>query len=385
MTQTIPFASSSKDYNLSIELLPEFGWSIRDQPVYGPGSVFQGFVKVHLDAVIPVERVRLAFYAIETIPPFDVVPGSLRVAKRTLFSIQQTLWDCKGQTSNSLDIKSNHVFPFTIQMPMIQFPPTCQHEAYRCNFQLIAILDAPSLGNNAPLIKTEIPVVCMPFVETSLLKNPLMARSEKGDLAAVVRMRAQEYVPGDVIPVSLRVDKKKNSGSSSKKNSIQYVTVNIKLKQILSIVVFDDMQDQIKTICSASHKMILIDGAYCDADLSLKIPADASPSYDYGQLVNISYRLEVSAEQKGPLGGIWTNSVEIDNIDITIGTLGYGIRTASDMKLYTDYASDMKLMPVPKFMKAIEYEDALPVYDPAKLPGYENAPTFAAAQVMLGC
>lgn len=28
--------------SLEINLLPEYGWSIRDQPVYGPGSVFQG-------------------------------------------------------------------------------------------------------------------------------------------------------------------------------------------------------------------------------------------------------------------------------------------------------------------------------------------------------
>lgn len=27
---------------LEINLLPEFGWSILNQPVYGPGSVFQG-------------------------------------------------------------------------------------------------------------------------------------------------------------------------------------------------------------------------------------------------------------------------------------------------------------------------------------------------------
>lgn len=35
--------SLSKDCcSLEIELLPEFGWSIKDEPVYGPGSVFQG-------------------------------------------------------------------------------------------------------------------------------------------------------------------------------------------------------------------------------------------------------------------------------------------------------------------------------------------------------
>lgn len=39
---------SSENYSLSIELLPEFGWSIKGQPVYGPGSVFQG---MHSNAI----------------------------------------------------------------------------------------------------------------------------------------------------------------------------------------------------------------------------------------------------------------------------------------------------------------------------------------------
>jgi hypothetical protein len=36
---------SDKSCSLSIEILPEFGWSIKGQPVYGPGSVFQGKIK----------------------------------------------------------------------------------------------------------------------------------------------------------------------------------------------------------------------------------------------------------------------------------------------------------------------------------------------------
>jgi hypothetical protein len=31
--------------SISIELLPEFGFTIQDEPVYGPGSVFQGTSK----------------------------------------------------------------------------------------------------------------------------------------------------------------------------------------------------------------------------------------------------------------------------------------------------------------------------------------------------
>lgn len=32
---------------ISIELLPEFGFTIQDEPVYGPGSVFQGKYIIH--------------------------------------------------------------------------------------------------------------------------------------------------------------------------------------------------------------------------------------------------------------------------------------------------------------------------------------------------
>jgi hypothetical protein len=32
--------------SLEISLLPEFGWSIKDQHVFGPGSVFQGITMI---------------------------------------------------------------------------------------------------------------------------------------------------------------------------------------------------------------------------------------------------------------------------------------------------------------------------------------------------
>lgn len=34
--------SSDPIVSISIELLPEFGFTVQDEPVYGPGSVFQG-------------------------------------------------------------------------------------------------------------------------------------------------------------------------------------------------------------------------------------------------------------------------------------------------------------------------------------------------------
>lgn len=43
--QSLASSSAPSPYDqveMSIELLPEFGWSIQGRPVFGPGSVFQG-------------------------------------------------------------------------------------------------------------------------------------------------------------------------------------------------------------------------------------------------------------------------------------------------------------------------------------------------------
>ncbi|KAG2230601.1 hypothetical protein INT48_004462 [Thamnidium elegans] len=366
-------STSSKNCSLSIELLPEFGWSIKNQPVYGPGSVFQGFVKLNFDTELPIERVRLAFYAIETIPPFDISPGVIRSVRKPLFSVQSVLWDSK-QTLK-LSQKSSHVFPFTIQMPMVQFPPSIDHSTYSCCFRLIALLDTPTL--DCTTIKEEVPILCMPFVETSLLKTPTFWNAKKGDLSAELRMAAQEFVPGDNISITLRVNNKNGSSKKKSTNSLHYVTVHIKLIQTLTVSAFDDVPNQSKTVAAVSSKLLLINsldgcGTYCDGDLSLKLPYDLCPSYDYSKLANISYRLQLTVEQKGPMGGIWNYSVSVDNISITVGTLGYGIRTSNELKLYSDIEESTSSIMSPQFMKAIEYEDSLPLYDASKLPDYES-------------
>ncbi|KAK4516126.1 general transcription repressor [Mucor velutinosus] len=364
--------------SFSIELLPEFGWSIKDTPVYGPGSVFQGFVKLNIESLdLVVERIRLAFYAVETIPPFELSPGVLRTTKRTLFSVQQVLWHSQQQTLK-LDTDADYSFPFTIQMPMVQFPPSMDHSFYRCAFQLIAFVDTPSsIARLTEPIRTDIPIICMPYVETSVLKSPLFMVSSKAHLTAKVKMSAHDFVPNESIPVRLDITSNKPAPSGG---SLQYITAHLKLVQTLHIVAFDDLNDQVTTVAKASHKLLMIEylggkGTCCQADLELKLPADLTPSYNYGNLVQVSYKLQISIEQKGPMGGIWSYNVSMDDVPVTIGTLGYGIKSSSELKMYSLFepssSSGSKSMPLPKFMKAIEYEDALPLYDATRLPDYE--------------
>lgn len=334
--------------------------------------LYKGSVNLNLDTPMPIEKIRLVFYAIEIIPSFEVSPGVIRSAKNMIFSTQTVLW--QSNQNLQLSQKPNHLFPFTIQMPMIQFPPSVDHASYKCNFLLVALLDTPTL--DIPVIKKEVPVLCMPFVETSLLKIPTVLNTQKKSLSAKVQMTAQEFVFGDNISLNLHVERKNNSEKKSK-NSLQFVTAHLKLIQTLSIRDLDDIPDQIKCVASVSSNLLLIksldgSGMYCDGDLTLKIPYDISPSYDYGKLANISYQLQITVEQKGPLGNIWKQCVSLDSVHITIGTLGYGIRSPNEIKLYSDLDTPIS----PLFMKAVEYEDALPLYDSCKLPSYENIPSF---------
>lgn len=343
--------------------------------------VIAGFVKLNTKSQeMMVERIRLAFYAFETIPPFDLSPGVLRTIKKTLFSVQHVLWDSNNQTLK-LDTNADYSFPFTIQMPMVQFPPSMNHDFYRCTFQLIAFIDTPSsMAKLTDPIRTDVSITCMPYVETSLLKLPLSMNSSKGHLSAKIKMSAREFIPGETIPISLNVESNKPAPSN---DSLQYVTAHLKLVQTLHVVAFDDMNDQIKTVANASHKLLMINllsskGSYCYADLELKLPADITPSYDYGNLVQISYKLHISIEQKGPMGGIWNYNVKMNEVPITMGTLGYGIKSSNELKIYSMFESEpssSKPMPLPKFMKAIEYEDALPLYDASRLPSYESPNT----------
>ncbi|KAF7729352.1 hypothetical protein EC973_004608 [Apophysomyces ossiformis] len=327
---------------LSIILLPEFGWTIQDQPVYGPGSVFQGFVQLDLKQPIMADRIRLVFHASES--TFE------RGYHEQFFGTQRVLWDSKAN-GTLLEEPSNR-FYFTIQMPLVQFPPSMQTEQYRCAFRLTAHLDLP--GNQS--IQEQKPVLYMPFIETCLLKTPLEFRDTKHDTTAIFKVNALDYVPGDRISGSLEFDSEATG-------------VSVKLFQISTLL--QENKQCSKVVTSNAHKL-----KQSRMQVSLELPQDLTPSFSYGRVISISYKLCVNIEHKGAFRlKQWAFE-----LPITIGTLGYGIRASDDLQLYTSFRSVFDTsnspsgpsLPVPRFMRAIEYEESLPVYVPERLPPYND-------------
>ncbi|KAI8889071.1 hypothetical protein K501DRAFT_239372 [Backusella circina FSU 941] len=349
--------------DVSIHLLPEFGWSMSNQLVYGPGSVFEGsFVKLNLTQSVQIERIRLAFHASEAIPYFEVGPGLIRATKKAIFGVQSYLWECKNQCT--LFDQPEYNYPFIIQIPLIQFPPSFKHEVYVVQYQLIAIVDMRDRGR----IQTSIPLRYMPFIETNLLKSPALITEKRNDLEANLRLIANKFLPGDKVNIHLSVN------NISKRKGPHFITVNIKMKQVLHISAFDDIPDSTTVVASTSTKLLLIETEQAhhyksEATLSLPLSDEMTPTLDYGNLSSISYYLDVNIEKGGKLGGILNYKLQLKDIPITIGTLGNGIRSSDEINIYSDVENSTEL--APKFLKAAEYEDALPVYESSRLPSYE--------------
>ncbi|KAF7722476.1 hypothetical protein EC973_003096 [Apophysomyces ossiformis] len=328
---------------ISIDLLPEFGWAIQNTPVYGPGSVFQGFVNVRLTRPISADRLVLIFRGLE------LLDSSICTEKLNplLFGTQRTLWESKDGSEQLTE--SSYRFPFTIQMPLVQYPPSLQHEFCKCEFRLSAYLDN---------------VVChrkiqyMPYTETSLLKSPLCKeRSQGSDFGATLKMHALDFVPGDDLTMTLSIRGKFPVHVSAQLS--QHATALLGNRPSLT-----------KLIASTTTKIT----TSSDSTISLPLPSDLTPTCNYSRCISLTYKLKVIVERKGPLGGIWSCELPFE-VPINIGTLGYGIRASDELQFYTAVdtrptAPHSELL-VPRFMRAVEYEEALPRYEDTRLPSYE--------------
>jgi hypothetical protein len=150
----------------------------------------------------------------------------------------------------------------------------------------------------------------------------------------------------------------------------------MKLYRTTTNLFFDDVPAITQLVASTSTRLSPVE---CGKDtptvyssaLELDIPEDLAPTFTYSKLASVTYRLALSVKRKGPLA-MWAQEVAID-WPLTIGTLGAGVRSSSDLMIYSalDSTVDSSQQLRPRFMKAVEYEDALPLYEPSRLPAYQ--------------
>ncbi|KAG2230600.1 hypothetical protein BDF21DRAFT_447699 [Thamnidium elegans] len=401
--------------SLTINLLPEFGWSIKNQPVYGPGSAFQGFVKINVTELQlqKADRLRIVFHATESTCDSGYISPTYH---NQLFGSQKVLWNHK--TSQLLPLLRSNTdisIPFIVQLPMIQFPPSSrvlsesEGLGYSCSYTLSAYLDSQTQGE-AAIIKVHKPIIYMPFIETGFSKKPicittfekgsnLLSSSEKNSKpgkasptapSVNVKLASLDYVPGDIIPVSLLI-------KGIPKHSIESVSIrlyqnrtwnkttnNLKSKtnkgerKVSHLITQENINlNLIDTNNSSSSSSI--ESKVIPIDSKLEISIDNIPSFSYSPVFSIGYQLKINIKRKGK---IWNSNFDLTDIPINIGTLGYGIRSSEEIKVYSTFqsvfdqppeGSNADILPAPKFLNFLEYEEALPLYNEDRLPKYESS------------
>ena len=295
-----------------------------------------------------------------------------------LFAIKHVLW--KGQ---SFDPFSIDPLLFTIQIPVIQYPPSIEeHEYYQCSFKLIAFVERE--GNI--LRSTEKKISYRPFIETCAQKRPIDFFSGQ------IKLHALEYVPGDMITATIKRQFDSGAPPISGSTSIKRV-ITAKLYQISMLHSVQDLPKLTKIIASKSwnedQQQQGKDGGN-RLDL-LHIPSDVIPSFSYSSIMTVSYQLKVWIKQK-KLGRFWKTTGQVAEFPLTIGTLGYGVRAPTQLLIYSTMPLQQQRREeqvqgqqqeqqnstsegeqvVPRFVRAVEYTDSLPPYDSVRLPRYDD-------------
>ncbi|KAI9356440.1 hypothetical protein BD770DRAFT_390226 [Pilaira anomala] len=399
--------------SLSIHLLPGFGWRIKDEPVYGPGSVFQGIVKLNISEtqLQNAERLRIIFHATES--TYD--SGFIKpIYNQQLFGSQKSLWSRKeSQLFPKLMPNTDASIPFIIQLPLVQFPPTSDFYSYgdglgyKCRYTLSVYLDSQAQGGNT-IIKAHKDITYMPFIETSLSKNSICITTNERDSrventssklqksipSVGIKLTSLDYVPGDTIPISLSV-------KGIPKNSIESISFKLYQNQTwnkttennagnktskgerkLSYLVAQNKigSHSIDTSSSSGNQQEVF---YINSKIDLSL--DIIPSFSYSPVFSIGYQLKISIKRKGKL---WCSNFDLTNVPIHIGTLGYGIRSSEEIKVYStfrdifdqnpeEHNDNVDVLPAPKFLSFLEHEEALPLYNEDRLPNYESLLTIA--------
>jgi hypothetical protein len=297
---------------LSIHIVPELGWTmLENEPVFGPGSVIQGHVRLADPSLLAhADRLRLIFH------------GSERtlynpIHKNQFFGSQLTLWDNKQPPSIAT------AFDFTLQLPLVQFPPSINHDLYNCYYKLTVFLDC---GGTTTFASKG--VILRPFLETTRLQTPLMY----GPLS----IPALDYLPGDTLRINL------SSPTRMRMTLEQTVAVNRAARK-----------QKVKIVSTTSTDLLL--------------PLDLTPSFSFSPVVSVSYHLTVKIHAS-------TGTRSVITWPIHIGTLSYGLRV--DLPIYSVFSSafdsenDGSALPLPVFLKADIDGDTLPQYEADHLPAY---------------
>ncbi|KAM3579682.1 hypothetical protein VKS41_007768 [Umbelopsis sp. WA50703] len=284
----------------------------------------------------------MLFIGAENLRP-DVAAMSGVLLEQTPFFAVRTMLVGKDRPSEITT--GTHRYPFAIQLPMVNYPPSFEHHLCKCSFRLVVVLQV----ENQPRRYCERQIRYIPYIETSPLKSHHTVSSQK----CTITLPSLSYVPSDNIPISY----------DSSQHAL--LAISIKLCRRLSYGIagtINHMDEFVYQTDTKFHEPVFSGITY------FTLPENLTPSIDYSDFMSMSYTLEISVKRNKLLG----TAVHL-KVPITIGTMGPGIRTPTELKTYrmAKPGTPSTRNTTPAFVPRIEYEDCLPEYDDCRLPTYQ--------------
>jgi hypothetical protein len=266
--------------------------------------------------------------------------------QRPIFAVRSVLFGKEGPQDVST---GEHQYHFAIQLPMVNYPPTFVHSMCSCSFRLIAVLESDSMKR----MYSEESIRYIPYIETSPLKDTYTLAAHGSSIS----VPSLSCLQADTIPIRYE----------SKSSPVTSVTV--KLRRRLSYG--DDGVEDYLDETLAQEEIKLTNTNTFNGTVYFHLPESIIPTIDYSSWMSMTYSLEVTVKRQKLMG-----TAAHFMVPLTIGTMGPGIRTPSDLKPYSlskeDDANSGRRV-VPSFVQRIEYEDCLPEYASYKLPHYQTS------------
>lgn len=274
-----------------------------------------------------------------------------------LFSVRRILW---GSSSSSEVLEAGeYVFPFTCQMPLINFPPTFQNQFINIAYTLLVSLERPK---QPIILSNPISLQFQPIIETMTTKN-IEALVQSTQLTK--HIAAQASVPR--LAYGIHHD-------SSIPVTVRFFLENHNMKSLSHLHVYIERCTQInyktysrdKMTTAVSQELLHV---YPTTVVNLKLlDQELLPTLVFSNHLKITYRLIVTVKIKQGLIHI---KKKLFDEPLMLGNLSPGASAPSQLEAYTSVDDKLGAHSRPSFLKYEPFEgpDFLPTYN-----DYEELP-----------
>ncbi|GAA5804174.1 hypothetical protein HPULCUR_009660 [Helicostylum pulchrum] len=339
-----------------------------------PGSVFEGSVKVKTSIPIPISHIKIVFKATERVN-YDAMGWKKSKADDVrLFAIRNILWGLPATSTDGDSSPVYHIleagdyaFPFTCQLPMINYPPTLQHHLIATAFNIVVSV----VKANDSVSKT-FPVYFQPIIETLLLRPKYTEEHKLSQrISAIVTVPKLAYNINErnkSIPVKVQL-------YTDNQENIHISHLCVYIKKCFKIKYKTCTKNEDTVVASYDHVKI---PTTCPSNLSLKLDlpdsAELFPAtLDYSPYLTIQYKLVVTVKiRHGPINF----KKKIFDTPVIFGTLPVGMTAPRQLESYSDIkenTASIHCKPTflkPQLKETLE-EENLPAYDSiGKPPSY---------------